>query len=286
MSRRRTKALVLGGGGVAGIAWETGIAFGLAENGVRLGDADLIVGTSAGSTFAAQLTSGTQLADLYDRHVFPAGESTEIAVDFDPAEMAKDWAGLLEAAEPGPPLRAAIGAFALAASTPPERRRREVVEARLPSHEWPAEDIRIVAVDAATGEERVFTAADGVSIVDVVAASCAVPGVWPPVTIEGRRYIDGGVRSVTNVDLAAGHDVVVVLAPIADFGSVEPDIAKAAEKVQRKAKFLEVRPDAASLEAIGLNPLDPAAAKPAAMAGRAQGAAVADEVREIWADRD
>src|SRR5262249_33963517 len=122
-----SRALVLGGGGVAGLAWETGIAFGLAELGVRVLDADVIIGTSAGSALAAQLTSGTELAALYDRHVFPTGESNEIAVEFDVNKMMSDWGGLLASAPPGPQLRAAIGSYALAAATPPERRRREVI---------------------------------------------------------------------------------------------------------------------------------------------------------------
>ena len=67
---------------------------------------------------------------------------------------------------------------------------------------------------ADNGEFVAFEKSSGVSLVDAVAASCAVPGVWPPVTINGRRYIDGGMRSAVNADLAAGYERVVVLAPI------------------------------------------------------------------------
>lgn len=276
------RALVLGGGGVAGIAWETGIVFGLSELGVDVRTADLVVGTSAGSTVGAQLLSGTPLGELYDRHVFPTGESTEIPVELDVEKMARDWGALLTDAGPGRPLRAAIGRYALAAPTPPERARRAVIEARLPSHDWPRTPLRIVAVDASTGEERVFTRDDDVGLVDAVAASCAVPGVWPPVTIESRRYVDGGIRSSTNLDLAKGYDVVLVLAPVGDLLGLEPAIAKKVAAVEKKAAVITVRPDEASLAAIGPNPLDPATAAPAAQAGRAQAATVADEVRAAW----
>lgn len=282
MSRELSRALVLGGGGVAGIAWETGVLFGLAEQGVDVLDADVIVGTSAGSAVAAQITSGEPLGKLYDLHAVPDGASSEIAVTLDIEKMVSEWSALLSAAGPGQELRAAIGRFALAASTVPERQRRAVIEARLPVHEWPDRDVRIIAVDAGTGEERVFTAADGVELVDAVAASCAVPGVWPAVSIDGRRYIDGGVRSATSVDLVADFDVVLVLAPVDNLLTLDPDVDKASKKVLKRKKTLVIGPDDASLAAFGANPLDPATARPSAQAGRAQAVNVADDVRALW----
>jgi NTE family protein len=276
------RALVLGGGGVAGIGWETGLLFGLAEHRIDVLGADLIVGTSAGATVAAQITTDVPLGTLYDRHVFPAGEPTEIAVEFDADKMMTDLLPLLAGRTPGQEMRAAVGGYALAAPTVPERRRREVIAARLPSPDWPHRPVRIVAVDAATGAERIFTEDDSAGLVDAVAASCAVPGIWPPVTIEGRRYVDGGIRSSTNLDLAAGHEVVLVLAPVADLGPPDPEIAKAVQKLEKKARVVTLRPDEASLEAFGTNPLDPTTARPAAMAGRAQAAKVLDEVRDVW----
>lgn len=282
MSSSKTRALVLGGGGVAGIAWETGLLFGLSEHGVDVLDADVILGTSAGSAVAAQITSGTPLGELHDRHAFPSGDSTELPVEVDLAKMIADWTALLEATSPGIELRAAIGRFAVASPTVPERRRREVIAARLPSHEWPDRDLRVVAVDAATGEERVFTSADGVDLVDVVAASCAVPGIWPPVSIEGRRYMDGGVRSSTSVDLVADFDVVLVLAPVEDLTVLDPAVDKASQKVLKRKKTLVIRPDETALAAFGANPLDPATAQPAAQAGREQSKSVADDIRALW----
>ena len=277
-----SRALVLGGGGVAGIGWETGVLFALAEGRIDVTAADLVIGTSAGSAVAAQLLSGTPLATLYDRHVFPEGPSTEIAAELDVEKMAADWGALLSTHEPGRELRAAIGRYAIGAGTVPERARRAVIEARLPSHDWPDQALQIVVVDAATGEDRVLTRDDGVPLVDAVAASCAVPGIWPPVTIEGRRYVDGGVRTSANVDLAEGYDVVLVLAPVKDFMAPEPEIAKRLAKVEKKSTVFRIEPDDASVAAIGPNPLDPAAAGPAARAGREQGASLVGAVSELW----
>jgi len=277
-----TRALVLGGGGVAGIGWQTGLLFGLSEAGIDVTGAELVIGTSAGSTTGAQLLSGMPLGELYDRHVFPKAASTEIAAELDTDKMVATWGALLNEHEPGPALRAAIGRYALTAATVPERQRRAVIEARLPSHDWPSTPLHIVAVDAASGEERVFTQEDDVPLVDAVAASCAVPGVWPPVTIGGRRYIDGGVRSSANADLAEEHDQVLVIAPVRDFLVPEKPITRRLKKLEKSASLLTIRPDDASVAAMGANPLDPAAAKPAAQAGRAQAATVTDEVREVW----
>src|SRR5204863_9691626 len=143
----RTPALVRGGGGVAGIACETGSLFGLAEAGLDPLAADLIVGTSAGAAVAAQITSGRPRGQLYDRHAFPQGESTELQAEFDPEKMMAELVPLLAGREPGKEMRAAVGSYALAAPTVPERRRREVMESRLPSHKWPDHELQIVAVD-------------------------------------------------------------------------------------------------------------------------------------------
>lgn len=277
-----SRALVLGGGGVAGIGWETGVLFGLAEAGIDVRAVDAVIGTSAGAAAGAQLLSDTPLGELYDRHVFPPAESTEIPAELDVEKMVATWGALLAQHQPGADLRAAIGRYALAAPTVPERARRAVIEARLPSHEWPETSLQIVTADASTGEVRVFTRDDGVPLVDAVAASCAVPGVWPPVTIENRRYVDGGIRSSANADLAEGYDDVVVLAPVGDFLALEPAISERLAQLEKTSRLVTIRPDEASLAAIGPNPLDPAAAKPAARAGRAQAAVVAADVRELW----
>ena len=256
--------------------------FGLAERGVDVLGADVIVGTSAGSAVAAQITSGTPLGELHDRLVFPKDESTEIPVEFNVEKLIAEWGNLLQSAGPGRELRAAIGRFALASPTVPERTRREVIAARLSSHDWPDRDIRIVAVDADTGDERVFTSADGVDLVDAVASSCAVPGIWPAMTVDGRRYIDGGVRSSANADLVADYDVVLIIAPVPDLMAVDPEIDKATKKLEKSKGTLVIRPDEASLAAIGFNPLDPATAKPSAQAGRAQAEAEVEAVRAVW----
>ncbi|WP_435581780.1 patatin-like phospholipase family protein [Amycolatopsis thermoflava] len=276
-----TRALVLGGGGVAGIAWQTGLLHGLSESGVDVLGADRFIGTSAGSTVAAQITSGTSLAELFRRQVDPALQSPEIPADVDAETIAEMFGAAVSGATDAKDARRRIGELALAARTVAEADRLKVIEARLPVHDWPAAALHIVAVDAATGDDRVFTAESGVSLVDAVAASCAVPGTWPPVTIDGRRYIDGGVRSMENADLAAGCDRVLVLRVTEVPGNTDLDDQVAALR-RDGAAVLVVAPDAAAAEAIGPNLLDPTVREAAARAGFDQAARAVAEVSAVW----
>ena len=243
-----TRALVLGGGSVAGVAWELGIITGLHEKHVDVRGADIIIGTSAGSLVGAQIISGTDLESLFASQLAPVEQLTERKGEFDPARLKEIFNRVV--AEAGPDIKAIrtrIGAYALAAPTVPEAERRASIAARLPSHTWPKPRLLIVAVDTATGEEYIMDRESGVSLVDAVAASCAVPGIRPPVTIAGRRYMDGGMRSTTNADLAKGYDHVLILNPL---GANEDwmSIIEEAEALEREgSRVLVIEPDAASV---------------------------------------
>jgi NTE family protein len=273
------QALVLGGGGVAGIAWMTGVLAGLAEAGQDVTGADLIVGTSAGAAVAAQVGSGLPLDALFARQVDPALQAREIAAELDLEKIAAEFGELLTgmtSADTAQEAQRRVGAFALAARTVPEAERRAAVSSRLPSPQWPARRILLVAVDAETGETRVFDRQSGVDLIDAVAASCAVPGVWPPVTVGDRRYVDGGVRSSDNADLAAGCARIVVLSPLGDdspFPSPMPLPDVVGRLRSEGSAVTVITPDEASVAAMGINPLDPATRLPAAQAGLAQGRA-------------
>ena len=150
-----------------------------------------------------------------------------------------------------------IGAVALATETVPEPVRREVIAQRLPSHDWPDRVLRVTAIDTATGELVVFDRDSGVELVDAVAASCAVPGAWPPVTIAGRRYMDGGVASSVNLGVADDCDVAVVLVPSGADAPSPFGAGPAAEIAAFAGAAFAVFADDDSLAAFGPNPLDP-----------------------------
>jgi len=284
-SEAPTSALVLAGGGVAGIAWEIGVLYGIEEidpglSATILG-ADVVVGTSAGATVAAQITSGVPLAALFAAQVEETTPELDVSVDM--GELVARFAAATAGSRSPDELRRRIGDLATSTATVDESSRRAVIEARLPCWQWPDRIVSIVAVDVETGEEVVFDRHCGVSLVDAVAASCAVPGVWPPVTIAGRRYMDGGVRSSTNADLAAGCSRVLVVspappdAPTIGTSSLADEIAKC-----RPAPVTVVSADTASMAAFGTNPLSPATRKPSAEAGRRLGRQQAALLAGSW----
>lgn len=272
---------MLAGGGIAGIAWETGVLCGIADEApgaVRtLLTADVLVGTSAGSTVAAQLGSGLGIDELYRRQ--SAAESAEI----DAGVSIETITGVFLAALSDPNATTVeklrrIGEIALTTPTVAEDVRRAVIEQRLPSHDWPERVLRVTAIDTATGELVTFDRTSGVDLVDAVAASCAVPGVWPPVTIGSRRYMDGGVGSSVNMAVAADCDAAVVLVPSGRTSPSPFGSGAVAEVDGFSAPTFGIFADDEALAAFGANPLDPACRIPSAQAGRAQGRRIAVDV--------
>lgn len=274
-------ALVLGGGGVAGIAWELGVIDALARAGVDLTTADRVIGTSAGSAVGAQIRSGESIESLCDRQLVPPDASSELQVDSSLDALIEQFAACFDGSPDEVEVRRRLGAVALAAPTVDESARIAVIESRLSSHDWSDRELLITAVDATTGEFRIFDRTSGVPLVSAIAASCAVPGVWPPVTIDGTRYMDGGVRSGSNADLAEGAAVVVILAPFA--GGFGPTVEAEADALRSKGAVVElIVADGPSLAAFGTNVLDPATRAPALAEGRRQGTVEAARIAEVW----
>jgi len=283
-----TRGLVLGGGGITGIAWETGLLTGLAEAGVDLTSADRVIGTSAGSIVGSQITSDTPLDDLYRRQLLPPGHPdgpTETTLaSIGPRVLATFGFALLRARGDIEAFGRILGRHAVRASargrTPSIVERYDQVRQRLTTTEWPDRDLVITAVDVETGTLVAFKPGHDVGLEDAVNASCAVPCVYPPIPINGRSYVDGGMRSGSNSDLAAGCDPVVALTP-AD-RSIGPMRTAAQQLAELGVTHLVITPDEGALAAIGKNVLDPAARPASARAGHAQAASYAERVREIW----
>jgi NTE family protein len=276
--------LVLAGGGLAGIAWETGIVCGIADEAPKAARAllasDVLVGTSAGSTVAAQLGSGSSLDELFGRQIAEDSQELDSGVDVDDIGALFIGAMSVPGATKEQKLQR-IGATALAAGTVAEAVRRDVIAHRLPAHGWPERVLRVTAIDIATGALVVFDRDSHVELVDAVAASCAVPGAWPPVTIGGRRYMDGGVGSTVNMEVASDCESVVVLVPSGEFSPSPFGEGAPAEVAAFPGATLAIFADDAALAAFGRNPLDPACRIPSAHAGRAQGRREASRVAQF-----
>jgi NTE family protein len=290
-----TVALVLGGGGAAGNAWEIGVIAGLAEAGLDMTEAaDLVIGTSSGATAAAQVRSGIPAAELFasvlSPPVQPVGRSRERPPSLSTATVFERMRAIGAAATSAADLQRAMGAFGLESDSvlgPGAEQRRAMVAARLPRHEWPDRPMILVAIDAHTGELAAFDRDSGVDLVDAVTASTALPGSTPTHSINGTRYINGGVRSAENADLASGYANVVVLAPFGGRSGPLPegqfeglrrppewgtDLPSQVETLRKQGSHVVViTPNPDCRAAMGTNQMDLATRIPSARAGFAQG---------------
>jgi len=260
-------------------------------------EADLIIGTSAGSTAAAQITSATPtelLAAILAAAPQPRRGSVESGGGPVPGRPVADpmerTSRIIAAAQDAADMRRRMGAAALEMDAASDgswpTRWRATVAARLPSQRWPERTVLITAVDARTGEPVVFDRHSGVDLVDAVAASCSSGS---PYSIGDSRYIDGGYRRNENADLAAGYASALVLSP---FGgrSRHPlewgmHLATQVDELRARGSRVEtIFPDSNSQDALGagMNVMDPSKRRPSAQAGYDQGRTLAEQLTEFW----
>ncbi len=282
--------LVLGGGGTVGIAYHVGVLRALEQvAGITPDQADLVVGTSAGAVVGAQVRSGWTPTALWEL----AMGTHPLLEGVDAEELARRTLFTPGWADPVELVRRSIGAsFVLARSltrfplpevpgllgrlypgglfTMAEGRRH--FELTLPEA-WPERDLWLVAVDITTGKRVVLgrPGAPPATLHEGVYASCAIPGVYPPVRLGNRTLVDGGAHSSTNLDLAgkAACDLVIGVAPMAYEPRRTPDpvrrltrlvwarmLSQEADSVRRRGgKVLLVRPTAWELRVHGVNAL-------------------------------
>jgi NTE family protein len=293
------RALVLGGGGPVGVAWEFGLIAGLEREGVRLADADLIIGTSAGSIVGAALAFGRPAEELLAaQHAIADSPAPRGATEgaFDLAPLMQQFMKLYTSDAPPQQLRAEIGAFALQAKTAmteDEWLATFAASETFGTDAWPEKPYMCTAVDAETGEFVTWSKDSGVPLLRAIASSCAVPGIFPPITINGRRYIDGGMKSATNADLAAGYEKVVIVSVTSGMerAAAFPALAERAKKrmdeelgaiTSAGGAYEMLVPDEASRGVMGMNLMDFKRRGEIADAGVAQGQREAARIAAFW----
>ncbi len=291
------RALVLGGGGASGNAWLIGIIAGLFDAGLDVTTADLIIGTSAGSTCAAQITSAIPsqlLAGILSAAAPQRSGPTSTGdgrVPNGPAENHLEKTNrIIGAAADAADMRRRMGVAALemdgASDNSVQTQWRATVAARLPSQHWPQRPILITAVDAHTGVPVVFDRHSGIDLVDAVAASCAGGFAY---SIGDNHYIDGGYRADVNADLAAGYGRVLIIPPLGNKTRKPPDwglhLAAQIDELRTSGSRVEtIFPDSDSQNALGtgMNLMDLSTRRPSAQAGYNQGKALAAQLTEFW----
>jgi NTE family protein len=258
-------------------SWITGLITGMAEAGVDIRNADLIIGTSAGARVALQLASGDPLEEVFERQIGAAQHVGRPAVAVDFGRLQREVARAKELGGDRAEILRRIGQLALELEAPD---RRALVTTQLPITEWPERPVRLIALNARTGVRRAFDRESGIDLVGAVMATTAFFGA-APVWFEGEPYIDGGFYSGDNADLAAGHERVLVLTLKAPpwamrLVSLEDGLA---ELRASGAEVELIQPDDEAADAIASagSPMDPAVFGPVTRAGRAQGLRVVEQ---------
>ncbi|AZP15292.1 patatin-like phospholipase family protein [Streptomyces aquilus] len=271
-------ALVLGGGGPVGGAWLTGVLAGLADAGVDLARADVVIGTSAGSVFGTRLAHGEPPRELYERQLTG---TDRLLLHVTTAQTLRFLWAALGSRDPERSIRR-LGRAALGAPSGADARTlvRQVLRG---AEDWPARDLRLTAVNARTGVVAVHGADSGLTMVDAVAASCAVPLVLAPVAAAGQHWMDGGTRSTANLHLARGYDRALAVAPVDKAVGPHPSASRQAMHLTAEGAAVNLLvPDAASRRAMGRDLTSDAHRVAAALAGHAQATKAAATVGAAW----
>ena len=304
MNSERQRALILGGGGAVGVAWEVGVLAGLAAAGIDLtgihiagsNTPNVILGTSAGSIVGAMLSTH-HIDDLLELSTSDSSSKVieEVVPMLDFAAMAETFAMWQNISPDAPANLARVCELAANTKSISEERWVGSMAENLKAG-WPDPRFRCTAVDTATGQRMVWTADSQVDVAAAVASSCSVPSIFPSVTITSNgytsRYTDGGVHSGTSIDLASGVDRILVLAPIGSWAGDTLD-AVAAAGVRSETTIAEsagssVRcmfTDDPTNQATLLTPLgrmDPMSRQPAVEHGIRQGKELAAQLAGWW----
>lgn len=271
--------VILGGGGVVGLAWEIGLLTGLDDVAVDLRTASRIIGTSAGAFAAVSWLSHPSLESAFARQIDES--SREISAKVDP-QLRRSIEAIFEQAQGDAEVAGRLlGDLAKASSTVTQDERFAVVRDRLGTDRWPVGQLGITAIDADTGKRHILDSHSGIGLVEATAASGAVAGIWPMVTAGGRNWIDGGMVSTANAELAADFANAVVIAPSpknASGSTVWDEISR----LSKNNRCLVVTPDDSSTTAMGSNPLDPTCRAATAQAAREQGRLLGTSILEQW----
>ncbi len=286
-----TFALVLGGGGLLGAAWEAGLIAGIAEEEAGITRADRLIGTSSGAIIGLQIALGRAPGDIFQGQIAMAEDyikQNPVRPESSPSPAGQPpiIQEILKAALEGDvprELLAKIGRIALEAPALPEEPFVAQFQPLLkPGERWPDRFV-CIALDVEDGTLAVWDKDSRVDPVRAIAASAAAPFVVTPIQIHGHRYMDAGLRSTTNADIAKGFDRVVIVAPSAAF---MPELKIPAKREvamieQAGGKAILITPDKYSTEAMGFNPMDAARSGAVARTAFKQGKEESGAIKEL-----
>ena len=267
--------LVMGGGGIVGIAWETGVLAGLHEAcGFDPTSAAVIMGSSAGSVIGAQAAGGRDLAELVAIQRRPPNPTAagRPVPDFTSGPQAEIMR--LMTSGGGDDVAARLGALAMDCETAlSEPAYVESFQSMVGTDDWPTVDLRVTTCECETGRGVAWSRDSGIGLVRAVASSCAIPGFFPTVTFKERHYTDGPRGRGMTVDILtdAGADVALFIGPNAALGQFASLMEAEFEAIRAKGIELHTITGGDELAKLGLNLMDASLRGAGVEAGQADG---------------
>lgn len=283
MQNNQSCAVVLGGGGTTGIAWEIGILTGLSESNISLSHADKIIGTSAGSFVGVALASGYSIENLFQKYQTLSG--FEIDIKISKRLYLSYILAYLRSLQNKSKLSCLLGKISQKNPEPiPRVKRMSVIKSRLVTQQWP-KNLVLTTIDADSGELVLLDASSNWDLIDAVAASAAVPGLWPIVRKQGKIWLDGGMYSTSNALLAQNYSKIVIIAPMPKKMGFFPSIYEDLSILQKHSNVILITPNAQSRKTIGSNPFDLKRCPKIVEAGKQQGIHIANEVQTLLSSK-
>lgn len=276
---KNERALVLGGGGITGIAWESGVLAALIENGMKISQIDKIFGTSAGAFVGAVLSNNQDMKSYYhylNENKDP-NEQTKLK-----KEVYEMWR---QAYIQGGNNQESIGRLLgeMIDQVQPVismKERKKAIAKRLNDSKWTSQLV-ITAINARTGQLETINQQIGMDLIDSVAASEAVPGLWPHVTMTGKDYIDGGMVSSTNACLAKDFKQILIIAPLTQKIGKLPNVFDDEITLSNTSDVYTITPDEFSKSIIGDNIYDASVIIEVGNAGYEQGKRLVKEIEAL-----
>ncbi len=274
--------LVMGGGGIIGIAWETGVLAGLQEEcGFDPRAATVIMGSSAGSVIGAQAALGRDLDELVAIQLRPArGAGGQRPVPNFTSGPQAEIMRLMTTGR-GEEHAVRIGELAMSVETfLSEDAYVDSFRSMIASERWPEVDLRVTSCDCTSGEGVIWSRDSTIDLVRAVASSCAIPGFFPTVGFKGRRYMDGprGQGYTAKVLSETGADTALFIGPLAALAQFSSMMEAELELVRAAGIELHMVTGGPELTALAPNLMDISVRAAAVDAGLADGRAAAREM--------
>jgi NTE family protein len=212
------RTVVFDAGGVAGMAWTTGLVYGLKHEECDISKAEVLIGSSLSALLAAQIHSGIALDKLFSMQALASTpHSWQSVTSIESYRILELWSQLI-ASDTNSSQENILDILLKKHTTFTPLAWKKIISEHIFMLDWSERALQVVATDCESGQLVIFDKLSGVSLLDAIAASSATPGLVDPIKIDGRYYTDGGLHSAKSIAFAAGAQKIIIISPMGTAG--------------------------------------------------------------------